>query len=261
MESVGIDMIDLEKIFSGHPALASLSVNDRSFLGRVLCTPEVLYQDRVRAVGFEGLGRVLDAGCGFGQWTVPLSRFNGRVDAIDISSTRMQLARVLCVVRGAENVHFCEASTEAVPFAEATFDGVFSFSVLYLTDWRRSLAELYRCLAPGGVMYINTNGFGWYLLNLLEERNSCEGYSSKSMALESLENSIRYYAGRGTAHGASIVMPSEIVISFLMDLGASVVAVGPDGSISLSEKHKSTPFFRASEYGAENVWELVCRKS
>ena len=250
----------LESLFSKHPAHALLSENDRLFLSRVVGTPEAVYLDRVRAVGFAGLARVLDAGCGFGQWTVPLSRLNGQVDAIDVSSPRLEMARIFSEFNGAGNVEFRAASVESPPFPVGTFDGVFSYSVLYLTDWRVSLAALYQCLAPNGILYLNTNGLGWYLLNFEENRNSVGDFNSKTMAVETLRNSIRYYACSRTIPGQSIVMPSDVVLPFLRKLGAKILASGPDGSISLDGAPSAKPFFSASEFGVESVWEVVCQK-
>jgi len=47
-----------------------------------------------------------------------------------------------------------------IPFADATFDGVFANFMLYhAPDLDRALTELYRVLKPGGRLYAATNGF------------------------------------------------------------------------------------------------------
>ena len=103
----------------------------------------------------------------------------------------------------------------SLPFNDETFDGIFSYSVVYLTDWRKSLAEFARCLKPDGLLYVNTNGLGWYLLDFVEDRQSVEGYSSKVMARDALANTIRYYSENRREEGHCIVMPSDIVVSHL----------------------------------------------
>ena len=50
--------------------------NDAAFLSRVYQTGLTKYQERLRAISFYGLRHVLDAGCGFGQWTLSLSGLN-----------------------------------------------------------------------------------------------------------------------------------------------------------------------------------------
>jgi SAM-dependent methyltransferase len=237
-----------------------LSENDRAFLRRVLLTPQSVYQDRVAAVGLSGLARVLDAGCGFGQWSASLARLNRTVDAVDVSGARVSVARGLCGALGIANAAFHEASIESLPFNDETFDGIFSYSVVYLTDWRKSLAEFARCLKPDGLLYVNTNGLGWYLLNFVEDRQSVEGYSSKVMARDALANTIRYYSENKREEGHCIVMPSDIVVSHLSRIGLQIVAKGPDGDIALNEGNRPKSFFEADAFGVESVWEVVCRK-
>lgn len=237
-----------------------LTENDVGFLHRVLATSQSVYRDRAEAVGLSGLGRVLDAGCGFGQWSALLARLNKAVDAIDLSSSRIRLARSLCEALGIANVAFHEGSIETLPFNEETFDGIFSYSVVYLTDWRKSLAEFARCLKPGGLLYVNTNGLGWYLLNLAGDRKPVEGFSPEEMAKNALVNSFRYYGESKREIGQSIVMPSELVASLLSRLGLQILALGPDGSIALNGRSKPQSFFAAEACGVESVWEVVCRK-
>lgn len=237
-----------------------LTENDLGFLHRVLATPQLVYRNRVDAVGLSGLGKVLDAGCGFGQWSASLARLNKAVDAIDLSSSRIRLARSLCEALDIANVGFHVGSIETLPFKEEAFDGIFSYSVVYLTDWRKSLTELVRCLKPGGLLYVNTNGLGWYLLNLAGDRKAVEGFSPEEMAKNALVNSFRYYGENKREIGQSIVMPSELVASFLSQLGLQIVALGPDGSIALDGRSKPQSFFAAEACGLESVWEVVCRK-
>jgi SAM-dependent methyltransferase len=237
-----------------------LSENDCAFLRRVLLTPQSVYQDRIAAIGFSGLARVLDAGCGFGQWSAALARLNRMVHAVDVSIVRVGLARGLCEALGIANAAFQKASIESLPFGDETFDGIFSYSVVYLTDWRKSLAEFARCLKPDGLLYLNTNGLGWYLLNFAEDRQSVEGFSSKVMARDALANTIRYYCENKHEDGHCIVMPSDIVISYLSDIGLQIVAKGPDGAIALNDRKRPKSFFDKDAFGIESVWEAVCRK-
>jgi hypothetical protein len=45
-----------------------LSGNDAEFFGRVWSQDLTVYENRLRAIDFEGKDRVLDAGFGMGQW-------------------------------------------------------------------------------------------------------------------------------------------------------------------------------------------------
>jgi len=73
----------IEKTIEKHRA--SLGQNAAAFLERVYGGGFEKYSTRLSQHGFRGFCRVLDAGCGFGQWTLALSWMNQSVEAVDIS--------------------------------------------------------------------------------------------------------------------------------------------------------------------------------
>ena len=88
--------------------------------------------------------RVLEVGCGTGLILERVSRFAGHAEGIDLSPGMLALARQ----RG---LSVQEASATALPFADATFDLVYSFKVLaHVPDIERALAEMVRVVQPGG---------------------------------------------------------------------------------------------------------------
>jgi 2-polyprenyl-3-methyl-5-hydroxy-6-metoxy-1,4-benzoquinol methylase len=235
------------------------SPRDRDFFRRVWATPGDVYEERLRAVGFAGLGRVLDAGCGFGQWTLALARLNAEVVGVDASEERVAAARAVAASSGAGNVSFRTATLEGIDDDGAPFDAVFSYSVVQLTDYRASLRRLHGLLAPGGLLYVNTNGLGWYVYNLLETHNDSADFSSRGMALEALENTVDYFATGAHAPGRSIVLPSRVLIADLAALGFEVLAHGPDASIRRAPAAPRA-FFDPAKYGHESVYEVLARR-
>lgn len=101
--------------------------------------------------------RVLDAGCGTGGVLSRLAPYGARV-GIDVSALALGFARC----RG----HRClaQATVEALPFPDATFDLVVSFDVLQhaaIADDRHACAELARVLRPGGWLLLRLPAYDW----------------------------------------------------------------------------------------------------
>jgi SAM-dependent methyltransferase len=93
---------------------------------------------------------ILDAGCGTGGNARFLRRY-GRVVGIDLAAEALDL--------GGERLPgvLARASVLDIPFADARFDLVTSFDVLYhraVPDERRALRETARVLRPGGRLLI-----------------------------------------------------------------------------------------------------------
>jgi ubiquinone/menaquinone biosynthesis C-methylase UbiE len=94
---------------------------------------------------------ILDCGCGTGHNLTMLRQF-GRAAGIDLTASGLVYARR----HGERSV--AQASVVALPFADASFDLVTSFDVIYsLADdaETRALSEMFRVLRPGGHMVIN----------------------------------------------------------------------------------------------------------
>jgi SAM-dependent methyltransferase len=237
-----------------------LTGDDRDFFLRVWSADPDIYRKRLRAIGFTGLGDVLDAGCGFGQWTVPLAKGNRRVAAVDVSDVRIRVLTDVAAHFGIENIEAAASSIEAMPYADSSFDGIFSYSVLYFTDFRKSTAEFSRLLRPGGRLYLCTNGLGWYLHNLMTAHNASATFDPAAMAVATLENSLAFYATGRRRQGGQIVTPSSVLLPELEREGFEILAVGPEGTLASDGEEKGPSFYRGDYYGAEGVYELIARK-
>ncbi|MER3512990.1 MAG: methyltransferase type 11 [Chloroflexota bacterium] len=106
--------------------------------------------------------RILDAGCGTGGALTFLKDF-GHVVGID----QMCLALEYAQRRRQEGEHhapLAQASVTALPFADASFDLVTSFDVLYhlgVADDDAALAEFHRVLRPGGRLLLRLPAHEW----------------------------------------------------------------------------------------------------
>lgn len=101
--------------------------------------------------------RVLDAGCGTGG---VLSRLMPYGCTIGIDASPLALGFARC--RGHRSL--AQATIEALPFRDESFDLVVSFDVLQhqsIADEPRALGELARVLRPRGWLFLRLPAYGW----------------------------------------------------------------------------------------------------
>jgi SAM-dependent methyltransferase len=97
-----------------------------------------------------GGNRVLDVGCGPGNFTRTFAGEVGDGLVIGLDASRTMLARAVQQT-DAHNVAYVRADASALPFREASFDAVCCFAALYLIEQpMRAVSEIARVLAPGG---------------------------------------------------------------------------------------------------------------
>jgi SAM-dependent methyltransferase len=103
----------------------------------------------------------LDAGCGMGRHAREVARFANRVVAVDFSRAIDQAARN---TEELGNVDCIQADLLNLPFADASFDFVYSLGVLHhLEDTEGAIASLVRTLKSGGRLriYLYWKRHGW----------------------------------------------------------------------------------------------------
>jgi SAM-dependent methyltransferase len=96
--------------------------------------------------------KVLDAGCGTGGSLPLLERF-GQVTSFDFEARAMEM------FASRQRARLAVASTDAIPFADNTFDLVTSFDVICQLDSpadEQALSEMARVLKPGGLLLVRT---------------------------------------------------------------------------------------------------------
>jgi ubiquinone/menaquinone biosynthesis C-methylase UbiE len=94
--------------------------------------------------------RVLDVGCGPGNFTHQFARVSGDGLVVGLDASRTMLAQAARQPAG-DNVAYLRGDACALPFRDASFDAVCCFAALYLIEEpARALDEIARVLAPGG---------------------------------------------------------------------------------------------------------------
>ena len=126
------------------------------------------YHDRLEQLSFSG-ERVLDAGCGQGQWAIALAHRFSRVDALDLKPERLAVLSSVKQAMGLGNIFPFQGSIEKLPYNDNSFDAIFCYGVIMFTNLPKVLSEFYRVLQPGGRLYVCLNAEGWNHY-LIEER-------------------------------------------------------------------------------------------
>ena len=109
-------------------------------------------EDFVRRVAPPAGAHVLDVACGTGNVTVPLGKLGAIATGVDIAPNLLVQARERAAAEGLD-IHFDEGDAEALPYADASFDYVFTmFGAMFAPRPALVAAELARVLKPGGIL-------------------------------------------------------------------------------------------------------------
>jgi ubiquinone/menaquinone biosynthesis C-methylase UbiE len=109
---------------------------------------------------------LLDCGCGPGSITVGLARYvaPGKVVGIDLDASKIEMAQNQIADQDMPNLRFETADIHKLPFADGSFDAIFSNAVLaYSQEPMVALREMYRVLKHGGVIAIRSSDYDGHL--------------------------------------------------------------------------------------------------
>ena len=116
---------------------------------------QVHHHQLLGAAGIGTADRVLDIGCGTGQFSRDAARIasNGSTLGVDLSSAMLEVARARAVQEQLTNITFEQRDAQIHPFPLAAFDLVLSRTgAMFFGDPNAAFANLGRALEPGGRM-------------------------------------------------------------------------------------------------------------
>lgn len=233
---------------------------DLEFFKRVWATDLSVFENRLRAIKFHNGKRFFDAGCGVGQWSVVASFINEEVYSIDIDPRRVDVLSKIQLELDIQNLHVLSGTIESTGFTDNYFDLIFCYSSIYFTDFRKSIIEFHRILKPSGRLYICSNGLGWYLHNLIDGHNNSQNFDARSMAIETIANSINFYAISIYKSVGQLIIPSEVLKQHLEACGFTKIITGAEGTIRLEQGVTIKPFYKEQYYQKEGVYEILAWK-
>ncbi len=235
--------------------------NDQLFLERIYCNGLQKYIDRLNAIDFSGNQRVLDAGCGYGQWSIALSQLNDYVDCCDTADLRVRFLDSLASHLSIDNIQAFVSSIDKLPYPDSHFDAIFCYGVIFLSPWRESLLEFTRILKPGGKLYINANAVGWYLFLWNEEHNKADDYDPKAIAASTFTDTLRYEREKIFQPGMNLIIDPNSLKSAMHHLGFMDIELAAEGHLRLNKAYaEPNPFFKGEYYGQLGAYEIIGTK-
>ena len=208
------------------------------------------------------MDKVLDAGCGFGQWSLAMCEKNKSVTSFDLDIFRCNIVKNFQNNLKISNLSIEQASILSIPHNNDTFDAVFSYGTVFLTDWKKAIEELLRVLKPNGILYFSSMNIGWYVYNLLYSHNDSEDYSSRKMALRSISASLsnKLFASY-PPENSQLIMTKLGVRKTLNNLGAKEIVIAGDGLSGDWDSNPPVKFNSERKLGMPSAFEVLCRKN
>lgn len=235
---------------------SSIGPNGAAFARRTYANGLSPYRRRLEAIGLGSGRRLLDAGCGFGQWSLSAASGYDEVCGVDVSGARAEVCRGIVETLGIRNCKFAQGSLERLPFPDASFDAAMSYSVLYFTDFAHAFAELARVLEPGGKLYFSTNDVGRFLMDIVQKRNSASDFNPRLYGVAALLRTAVERLARLRPFPGAVAMSQARTVSALKNVGFEILEIGPEGTLGQGDK----PMQRGRFAGFAAVFDVLARR-
>ena len=210
----------------------NLNFYEKSFLKLELSSYKTkkIYRSRIESIKFVDKSKILDAGCGFGQWSLIFSESIKKVYGIDCLKRRVKLANQIAKLNRIENCHFEFGNIEKTKFKDEYFDFIFCNGTIWFTNIKNTLYEFSRILKKKGMIYISYANFGWYFKLLIKSGFVKIDYNNFKKSSEMI---IRFFLKKDSRH-----FLTKDYINTLIPKNLKIIHHDYEGKIDLTNKKK-----------------------
>ncbi len=161
------------------------------------------YGELLSEIGFTGRGPGLDVGSGAGHWVNAYAVLNERADGVDSSPEFVALANGISAAIGlSDQTSHAVADAVDLPFADASYDSVWSHGVMMFTRHDKMFFEMNRVLRRGGFLYLAYSTLGLRFLALSREGDTEQDRTIRRNAVDTIYNAGLFALGvRNTLGG------------------------------------------------------------
>ncbi len=192
--------------------------------------------------------RVLDVGCGPGTFTTYLAESvaPGEVTGLDLDEDFIAHAASKAKAAGTPGLRYVVGDAYALPFADASFDGVTSYTGIgVLSDPSKAVAEMVRVCRPGGSVSIAEGVLGpagatFYGTDGAQEPEPFPG----ARRLEELTSRLRAGQGDAVPGVGNALWPRKALWALLPALGLENVRLNAWGHVVAPDDHRVPPALR-----------------
>jgi ubiquinone/menaquinone biosynthesis C-methylase UbiE len=209
---------------------------------------KVEYIERLEMIGFVGKRKILDLACGAGQWSLAMGKRNLAVLGVDKLSMRLVIGREIALLNKIDNVQFKWGHMEDIPADDCSFDAVFCYGAFMFSNNEKTLKEIWRVTEPGALIYINANGWGWYMHRFIK------ALRGKIPRKEILGIGLMVI---GTLLGKkrNIIYTPELIRKRITEAGFEVLEVAGEGKIGGNKSFYNSKFYRMN-----GIFEILAQK-
>ena len=238
------------------------SVSDFDFFNRVYNSDNSDYIERIKMIGFEKMDRVLDYGCGYGQWSIALSLNNNKVFSVDSSKERIEVFNKIIRDNEIKNIQARTGDAHQLDFPQNYFDAIFMYNVINLTDYKQTFNILKSLIKDTGYIYFNYYDLGWILHNIINEHNPSVDFSPRDWGLDAIYFTKKYYLDNkfSSSNGKdTLYLDTELLKDYLKKIGFKIIKYGGDGEINVLDNN-TLPFFPKTKFDLNAVCEFLITK-